>query len=64
MSFDKRWIEFEKQHGPQSPGAKEDALFWYNAGAADTAPIINDLHHEIEELKAELSEANSGPTES
>lgn len=64
MNFDKRWLQFEITHGPQSPGAKEDALFWYNAGASDTAPIINGLHHEIEELKAELSEAHSEPTKS
>ena len=61
MNFDKRWLQFEITHGPQSPGAKEDALFWYNAGASDTAPIINGLYHEIEELKAELSEYKESP---
>mgnify|MGYP003464606490 FL=1 len=61
MSFDKRWIEFEKQHGPQSPGAKEDALFWYKAGQSDVQPAFDALCHQIEDLKAELSDYKESP---
>ena len=59
MNFDKRWLQFEITHGPQSPGAKEDALFWFNAGSSAPTTVIDELNHKIEELQAELSECNS-----
>lgn len=37
-TFDTHWREHENRHGPQPPGAKEDALFWYNKGKNADAP--------------------------
>lgn len=54
MTFDKRWLQFEITHGPQSPGAKEDALFWYNAGQSDTEDTVikeEDSRGEAESFK-------------
>lgn len=49
MSFDTHWLHFEITHGPQSPGAKEDALFWYKKGQDDTVDRETEKEDEGEE---------------
>ena len=56
MSFDTHWLHFEITHGPQAPGAKEDALFWYKKGQDDTA----DRETEEEDSRGERDNFNAG----
>lgn len=60
MDFDTHWLHFEITHGPQAPGAKEDALFWYKKGQADTVDRETekeDAEHEEEPTPADIDEA-------
>lgn len=57
MTFDKRWLQFEITHGPQSPGAKEDALFWYNAGQSDMPCVATQKEDAEPATPAELDES-------
>ena len=57
MTFDKRWIQFEAKHGPQSPGAKEDALFWYRGGQIDVPDVATQKEDAEPATPAELDES-------
>lgn len=52
MTFDKQWTAFEAKHGIQTPGAKQDAEFWFNAGVNTTPKdYISGQRHAYDMVK-------------
>ena len=55
MNFDTHWVHFEQKHGPQSLGAKEDALFWFKKGEA-SVPDVDTQKEDARDLGSDADE--------